>query len=254
MEPYRSSATPAPMVDTRTAGLVVTDWRVSVVICTKDRPEELRRAIASVRAADPIGRTAEIVVVEEAVHARALPDVRYVHLPPHARGFGHTRNVGVGEATGEILAFLDDDCLAEQGWLESLVRPFSRGYRDPGSRGRRPGEGAGGDRPRRKHPRVPRRRVAVPACGRGKGCAHAAPVHVQLRLPARGHSPGRWLPGGSTSGWGGLPACRAGDRPGPLCLYSARGGVPPAPGSAGRDPALVRPPRAERGGPLTGDS
>jgi GT2 family glycosyltransferase len=113
------------MVDTRTAGLVVTDWRVSVVICTKDRPEELRRAIASVRAADPIGRTAEIVVVEEAVHARALPDVRYVHRPPHGRGFGHTRNVGVGEATGEILAFLDDDCLAERGWLESLVRPFS---------------------------------------------------------------------------------------------------------------------------------
>jgi GT2 family glycosyltransferase len=125
MEAHRSPATPAPMVDTRTAGLVVTDWRVSVVICTKDRPEELRRAIASVRAADPIGRTAEIVVVEEAVHARALPDVRYVHLPPHGRGFGHTRNVGVGEATGEILAFLDDDCLAERGWLESLVRPFS---------------------------------------------------------------------------------------------------------------------------------
>ncbi len=125
METHRSHATHASLVNTQTAGVVVKDRRVSVVICTKDRPVDLHRAIASVRTADLIGQTAEIVVVEEAIHARALPDVRYVHLPPHGRGFGYTRNVGVGEATGEILAFLDDDCLAERGWLESLVRPFS---------------------------------------------------------------------------------------------------------------------------------
>jgi len=124
MEARHSPATPAPMVNTRTAGCAAKDWRVSVVICSKDRPEELRRAIASVRAADPTGRTAEIVVVEEAVHARALPDVRYVHLPPTDRGFAHARNVGVAEASGEIVAFLDDDCEAEHGWLDALVVPL----------------------------------------------------------------------------------------------------------------------------------
>lgn len=97
---------------------------VSVIICTKDRPDDLSQAIASVRACDTVGQHAEIVVVEEAESPRALPGVCYVHLPREGRGFGYARNVGVGAATGKILAFLDDDCAAEAGWLESLTNPL----------------------------------------------------------------------------------------------------------------------------------
>jgi GT2 family glycosyltransferase len=94
------------------------------VICTRDRPADLARAIASVRAADEIGREAEIVVVEEADAPRDLPGVRYVHLPREGRGFGHARNVGVREAKGEVLLFIDDDCEAERGWASALMAPF----------------------------------------------------------------------------------------------------------------------------------
>jgi glycosyltransferase involved in cell wall biosynthesis len=35
------------------------------------------------------------------------------------------RNAGIVVATGEILAFTDDDCHPEPGWLTALVQPFS---------------------------------------------------------------------------------------------------------------------------------
>jgi GT2 family glycosyltransferase len=97
---------------------------VSVVICTKDRPADLVRAVASVRESGKTGQRAEIVVVEEATKPRNLADVHYVHLPPEGRGFAHARNIGFAEATGDIVAFLDDDCEAEHDWLDTLVAPF----------------------------------------------------------------------------------------------------------------------------------
>ncbi|MET0513911.1 MAG: glycosyltransferase [Nitrospiraceae bacterium] len=97
---------------------------VSVIICSKDRHQDLERAVASVRAADHLGAQVEIVVVEEGDVPRALAGTRYVFLPRQNRGFGYARNMGVREATGALLVFLDDDCEAEKGWLESLLLPF----------------------------------------------------------------------------------------------------------------------------------
>lgn len=97
---------------------------VSVIICTRDRPEDLARAIASVRAAGEAGKRAEIVVVEEADLPRHIPDVQKIHLPREGRGFGHARNAGVGAARGRLLVFLDDDCEADAGWLEALTAPL----------------------------------------------------------------------------------------------------------------------------------
>jgi GT2 family glycosyltransferase len=97
---------------------------VSIIICTKDRPDDLARALASIRASDDVTRAAEIVVVEEADAPRALPGVRYIHLPRKNRGVGYARNVGVNAATGDIAVFIDDDCEAEKGWGEALVRPL----------------------------------------------------------------------------------------------------------------------------------
>ena len=101
-----------------------TGSRVSVVICTKNRPDDLAQAIASVRASGEAGQRAEIVVVEEAASPRPISGVRYVHLAPKDLGFGYARNVAVREAGGDILAFIDDDCVAEAGWLESLTAPL----------------------------------------------------------------------------------------------------------------------------------
>lgn len=107
----------------------VSNPAVSVILCTKDRPADADRAIASIRTSDEVGRGAEIVVVEEADAPRVIPGVRYVHLPREGRGFGYARNAGVRAAQGEILLFIDDDCEAEKGWAEALTAPFLKDVR-----------------------------------------------------------------------------------------------------------------------------
>ncbi len=100
---------------------------VSVIVCTRDRPEDLERCLASLFRLDPAPH--EIVVVDncpttDATRAlcRGLP-VRYLHeaVPGQSRA----RNRGIAEATGEIVAFTDDDCVVEPGWLSGLAREFA---------------------------------------------------------------------------------------------------------------------------------
>lgn len=98
--------------------------RLSVIICTKDRPADVARAVELIRASGEAGRAVEIVVVEEADAPRDIPGVRHLHLAREGRGFGHARNAGVRAARGEILVFVDDDCEMEPGWLEALIAPL----------------------------------------------------------------------------------------------------------------------------------
>ncbi len=52
--------------------------------------------------------------------------VRWIEIPP-GQGLAYNRNRVVDAANGEILVFLDDDCMPEHLWLESLLEPL----RDP---------------------------------------------------------------------------------------------------------------------------
>ena len=104
---------------------------VSVLICTKDRREDVARALASLRAAGVEREGVEIVVVEETASPKPIPGVRYVPLPPEGRGFAHVRNRAVDAAKGSLLVFVDDDCEVERGWLDALLAPMA----DPGVAG-----------------------------------------------------------------------------------------------------------------------
>lgn len=99
--------------------------RISIIVCSKDRRASLERAVVAIRECDDLGSAAEIVVVEETDDPQPIPGTRYVQLTERGRGFGHTRNVGVSSARGDILVFTDDDCEAHPGWLRNLVRPLA---------------------------------------------------------------------------------------------------------------------------------
>jgi GT2 family glycosyltransferase len=102
---------------------------VSVVVCTRDRPQALARCLASLRSAR--SRPREIVVVDNASRTdetrrlvvAAMPDVRYVH--EGRPGLAIARNTGVRETSGAIVAFTDDDVVIDPHWLSRLVPPFA---------------------------------------------------------------------------------------------------------------------------------
>ena len=105
---HRRRCTPAPTV--------------SVIVCTRDRPADLRACLDSlVRLRTP---PHEILVVDNcpsddrAREVCAESPARY--LREDRPGASRARNRGIVEATGEVIAFLDDDCVVDPGWLDEL--------------------------------------------------------------------------------------------------------------------------------------
>lgn len=71
---------------------------------------------------------AEVVVVDQSSTAAdalaahpSVPgcDVRYLHRP--SKGVGRARNVGIAAARHDLLAFIDDDVIVTDTWLERIV-------------------------------------------------------------------------------------------------------------------------------------
>ena len=104
--------------------------QASVILCayTEKRWEDLCSAIASVKAQTVQAR--EVIVVidnNERLFARVrrlLGSVTAMHNTG-VPGAGESRNRGVGAASGEIVAFLDDDASAEPDWIENAIGAFA---------------------------------------------------------------------------------------------------------------------------------
>lgn len=103
---------------------------VSVIIATRGRGELLRRAVRSIIAQE-YGGPIEIVVVYDQTEIDALDDVRAdgtgaVHLRTIANartpGLAGGRNTGIGAATGDWIAFCDDDDEWTPGKLRAQAR------------------------------------------------------------------------------------------------------------------------------------
>jgi GT2 family glycosyltransferase len=99
----------------------------SVVICTRDRPEQLRSALSAVVCA--LGVT-EIIVVDNAPSTQATRDVVEsfggVHyLVEPVPGLDRARNRGLAEATGDVIAFTDDDTEVDSRWATALAEAFA---------------------------------------------------------------------------------------------------------------------------------
>lgn len=97
---------------------------VSVIVITKDRRDDLKKAIQSLRELDYPQDKFEIVIVEEGDEPQKIEGVKYVFIPRLNKGFGYARNIGIKNAKGEIIAFTDDDCIVDKNWLKELAKPF----------------------------------------------------------------------------------------------------------------------------------
>lgn len=113
------------------AGLV--DFSVVICVYTEDRWEDILAAVASVRAQSLTAHETLLVVDHNAALldrlAKEYKETEGVRVLANAgpRGLSAGRNTGIAASSGEIIAFLDDDAVAERDWL----RHFAEGYADP---------------------------------------------------------------------------------------------------------------------------
>ncbi|WP_420803090.1 glycosyltransferase family 2 protein [Streptomyces pratensis] len=104
--------------------------RATVVVATRERPAQLARALDSLLAQDH--PDFEIVVVDNAPATGATRElvtsgyadrgVRYALEPLPGLAAAHNRGVAVAGA--DVIAFTDDDVIADPHWLTALTRPF----------------------------------------------------------------------------------------------------------------------------------
>ena len=100
---------------------------VSVVICTRDRTEQLAECLTSLQNLSQPPE--EIIVVDNAPSSdatcqlvRQMSGIKYTVEPQP--GLDVARNAGVAKSSGEIIAFTDDDVKIHPEWLSRLRHNF----------------------------------------------------------------------------------------------------------------------------------
>lgn len=103
---------------------------VSVVICTRNRPEQLARCLRSLQNLSQPPH--EILVVDNAPSSDAtrklvtqMLGIQYV-LEPHP-GLSVARNTGIRHTKSDLIAFTDDDVIVHPDWITRL----QQGFQDP---------------------------------------------------------------------------------------------------------------------------
>ena len=120
----RQGAAPAPLA--------------SVVIPTYHRPQMVRETVRSVLAQElPGGGGFEVIVclsdpgnAADQAQARRLAeqDERVRVVEATATGPGAARNAGIRVARAPVVALIDDDCVAEPGWLAAGLAAIDQGH------------------------------------------------------------------------------------------------------------------------------
>ncbi|HET9886595.1 MAG TPA: glycosyltransferase [bacterium] len=102
------------------------DRSVSVIVCTYNRHWILEKCLLALRNQEyaPF----EVVVVngpstaETSAVLDRFPDIKRVENP--RRNLSLSRNLGIQASSGDFLAFIDDDALAEPDWIANLLEAF----------------------------------------------------------------------------------------------------------------------------------
>ena len=110
------------------------DHPLSVIICTRDRAEELTDAVALLLASGVTSHGGEILIVDNgsrdgtagiaAQLAAANPGVRLIEEP--TPGLSHARNAGAAAAANDLLCYLDDDARPAPGWRNHIAWALTR--------------------------------------------------------------------------------------------------------------------------------
>jgi GT2 family glycosyltransferase len=104
---------------------------VSVIIVTLNRADCMQRCLTQLFSQErESGQGLQVIVVDASADDRTrvvtagFPGVVYLR---NELGYGHMtagRNIGLTAATGDLIAFVDDDAFARPGWLRALTAAY----------------------------------------------------------------------------------------------------------------------------------
>ncbi len=103
---------------------------VSVVIPSFDSARHIRQCLEALRA-QVTNLPFEIILVDSSkdgtdqIVANHFPEVRLFSFRERL-SVGAARNVGVDQARGKVVLFLDVDCIAEPAWIDKMSTPIHR--------------------------------------------------------------------------------------------------------------------------------
>jgi GT2 family glycosyltransferase len=103
--------------------------KTSVIIVTVERPECVRRCLECLHAQEP--HPDQIVVVDASVDdltkdvVERSPGVLYVRNPAGKGCTPRSRNLGLENAAGDIILYVDDDAYAHPGWLAAMLSAYT---------------------------------------------------------------------------------------------------------------------------------
>lgn len=108
--------------------------KISVIICTYNGAERLKAVVDSLLAQNYDSNKFEILIIDNSSddNTREIcdeiiknsPGKKIIYYLEKNKGLSHARNRGIREASGKIVAFIDDDAVAEKNWLKEIVTTF----------------------------------------------------------------------------------------------------------------------------------
>ena len=136
--------------------------RVSIVVPALNEARLIGQTLAAVRALDYPAESVELVVVDNGSKDGTIEIARAydaVVLACPGLTVGGLRNAGVARATGEVIAFLDADCVPDRDWLQRALDALRTGSGVTGARVAVPDTGGWIEKAWFSRPPLGRRRV-----------------------------------------------------------------------------------------------
>ena len=104
---------------------------VSAIVSTLDRPSSLRRCLESLAAGER--QPDEVVVVDQGdpapvravIAEMAAGGLHIRHAVQDRRGLSTSQNSGVAAARSDVVAIIDDDCVAHPEWVATVASAFA---------------------------------------------------------------------------------------------------------------------------------
>ena len=101
--------------------------KASIIVCTRARPELLRSCLQALRTYATNGH--EVIVVDNApaedTTAALVREYPYRYVVESRPGLNHARNRGLLNVSHPNVAYTDDDCIPDAGWIDALLEPYA---------------------------------------------------------------------------------------------------------------------------------